>query len=84
MVGGTIADIWLAKEYVLFYFLILYFFAYYAKPVCNRRGVPMALFTLIVIAATGLAPVYAGWIEINPNLEWKWLQWVHMMQVKPR
>jgi hypothetical protein len=49
-----------------------------------RRGVPMALFTLIVIGATGLAPVYAGWIAINPNLEWKWLQWVHMMQVTPR
>ena len=44
----------------------------------------MALFTLIVIGATGLAPVYAGWIAINPNLEWKWLQWVHMMQVIPR
>ena len=49
----------------------------------NRRGVPMALFTLIVIGGTGLAPVYAGWISINPNLEWKWLQWVHMMQVMP-
>ena len=50
----------------------------------NRRGVPMAIFTLIVIGGTGLAPVYAGWIEINPHLEWKWLQWVHMMQVMPR
>jgi len=47
----------------------------------NRRGVPMALFTLIAIGGTGLAPVYAGWISINPNLEWKWIQWVHMMYV---
>ena len=44
----------------------------------------MAFFTLIVIGATGLAPAYVGWVEINPNLEWKWLQWVHMMQVMPR
>lgn len=43
----------------------------------------MALFTLIVIGGTGLPPVYSGWIAINPNLEWKWLQWVHMMQVIP-
>ena len=41
----------------------------------------MALFTLIAIGGTGLAPVYAGWISINPNLEWKWIQWVHMMYV---
>jgi hypothetical protein len=75
MVGGTIADIWLTKEYVF-----SPYFANHAEIfVVIRRGVPMALFTLIVIGATGLAPVYAGWIAINPNLEWKWLQWVHMM-----
>ena len=76
MVGGTIADIWLTKEYA---FLILILPIMLKLFFCNRRGVPMALFTLIVIGATGLAPVYSGWIEINPNLEWKWLQWVHMM-----
>jgi hypothetical protein len=57
------------------------YFAYNAK-----TFLPMALFTSIVIGATGigLAPVYAGWIAINSNLEWRWLQWVHMMQVMPR
>ena len=82
MVGGTIADIWLTKEYVY----LNSYVAYHAETLflITRRGVPMAIFTLIVIGATGLAPVYAGWIAINPNLEWKWLQWVHMMQVMSR
>ena len=62
-------------------FFIYSSLVYHVKNVfiVTRRGVPMALFTLIVIGATGLAPVYAGWIAINPKLEWKWLQWVHMM-----
>ena len=46
-----------------------------------RRGLPMALFTLIALGATGIGPAYAGWIEMNPKLEWKWVEWVHMMQV---
>ena len=41
----------------------------------------MALFTLIALGATGIGPAYAGWIEMNPKLEWKWVEWVHMMQV---
>jgi hypothetical protein len=39
----------------------------------------MALFTLIAIGGTGMGPVYAGWIAMDPKLEWKWVQWVHMM-----
>ena len=50
----------------------------------HRRGLPMSIFALLAVGGTGLGPVYAGWIEINPKLEWKWIQWIHMMQVIPR
>lgn len=46
-----------------------------------RRGVPMSLFSLLAIGGTGLGPVYSGWIEMNPRLEWRWIQWIAMMQV---
>ena len=44
----------------------------------------MSIFSLMAVGGTGFGPVYAGWIEINPNLEWKWIQWILMMQVIPR
>ncbi|KAJ2929472.1 hypothetical protein H1R20_g7617, partial [Candolleomyces eurysporus] len=43
------------------------------------RGLPMSFFTLVAVGANGLGPVFAGWIEHNPNLEWKWIQWVQMI-----
>ena len=49
-----------------------------------RRGLPMSVFALIALGGTGFGPVYSGWIEMNPKLEWKWIQWIHMMQVIPR
>ena len=49
-----------------------------------RRGLPMSIFALMALGGTGFGPVYAGWIELNPKLEWKWIQWIHMMQVIPR
>ncbi|KAF9005034.1 MFS polyamine transporter [Cyathus striatus] len=57
MVGGTIADIWSAKE----------------------RGLPMAWFSVAAIGGNGLGPFVAGWIENNPKLGWRWIQWTQMM-----
>ncbi|TFK39513.1 MFS polyamine transporter [Crucibulum laeve] len=57
MVGGTIADIWAAKE----------------------RGLPMSLFSLVAVGGNGIGPFIAGWIEMNPKLGWRWIQWVQMM-----
>ncbi|PPQ65504.1 hypothetical protein CVT24_010800 [Panaeolus cyanescens] len=57
MVGGTIADIWSAKD----------------------RGLPMSLFSVVAVGGTGLGPVFAGWIEMNTKLEWRWIQWIQMM-----
>jgi hypothetical protein len=41
----------------------------------------MSIFALTALGGIGLGPVYSGWIEMNPKLEWKWIQWIHMMQV---
>ncbi|RDB16005.1 Efflux pump atB [Hypsizygus marmoreus] len=57
MVGGTIADIWSARE----------------------RGLPMSIFAVCALGGTGLGPIYAGWIEMNPRLEWRWIQWIQMI-----
>lgn len=41
----------------------------------------MAFFALAAIGGTGLGPVGAGWIEMDPRLEWRWIQWIHFMCV---
>ncbi|KAF4570112.1 hypothetical protein EYR36_009918 [Pleurotus pulmonarius] len=45
----------------------------------HERGLPMALFSVAAIGGTGLGPVFAGWIEMNTNLEWRWIQWVQLI-----
>lgn len=40
------------------------------------RGQPMALFATAAIFGTGIGPVFAGWIEQNPSLGWRWIQHV--------
>ncbi|KAF8074571.1 MFS polyamine transporter [Lyophyllum atratum] len=45
----------------------------------HERGLPMSVFVLIAIGGTGLGPVYAGWIELNPHLGWRWIQWIQMI-----
>ncbi|KAJ8591030.1 MFS general substrate transporter [Rhizopogon salebrosus TDB-379] len=45
----------------------------------HERGQPMALFALAAVAATGLGPVIAGVIEADPQLGWRWIQWIHAM-----
>jgi hypothetical protein len=41
----------------------------------------MSIFTFIVIGSAGAGPVAAGWIEQNPHLRWRWIQWVTFMCV---
>ncbi|KAF8330493.1 MFS polyamine transporter [Amanita rubescens] len=43
------------------------------------RGIPMALFSLAAIGGAGLGPLMSGWIEVNPHLGWRWIQWIQMM-----
>ncbi|KDR67699.1 hypothetical protein GALMADRAFT_257977 [Galerina marginata CBS 339.88] len=43
------------------------------------RGLPMSIFAVMAVGGTGLAPVIAGWIEMNHKLQWKWIQWIQMM-----
>ena len=45
----------------------------------RRRGFPMSLYSVGIIASCGLGPTIAGWIEANPSLGWRWIQWVHVM-----
>ncbi|KAI5830150.1 MFS general substrate transporter [Schizophyllum commune Tattone D] len=44
-----------------------------------ERGIPMALFSIAAIGGTGLGPVASGWIEMNPHLGWRWIQWIQMI-----
>lgn len=41
----------------------------------------MSLFALSAVGAAGLAPTFAGLIEQNPHLQWRWIQWLNLMQV---
>lgn len=41
----------------------------------------MSIYALVAVGGTGLGPVAAGWIEMNPHLQWRWIQWIHMMSV---
>ncbi|KAG1776576.1 major facilitator superfamily domain-containing protein, partial [Suillus placidus] len=43
----------------------------------HQRGFPMSLYALAVTASCGLGPMIAGWIEANPSLQWRWIQWIH-------
>ncbi|KAF9443237.1 MFS polyamine transporter [Macrolepiota fuliginosa MF-IS2] len=43
-----------------------------------ERGFPMALFALVAVFSMGTGPAAAGWIEMNPRLQWKWIQWAQM------
>ena len=42
----------------------------------------MAIYSLLGIGGTGLGPVITGWIEMNARLQWRWIQWIHVMSVR--
>ncbi|KAF5362093.1 hypothetical protein D9756_002704 [Leucocoprinus leucothites] len=46
-------------------------------PVADR-GLPMAIFSFTSIFNLGMGAIMAGWIEMNPKLGWRWIQWVQM------
>ncbi|KZP30510.1 MFS general substrate transporter [Athelia psychrophila] len=45
----------------------------------SERSLPMSFYALVAVGGTGLGPVAAGWIEMNPHLQWRWIQWIHMI-----
>ncbi|SPO29152.1 related to multidrug resistant protein [Ustilago trichophora] len=42
----------------------------------KERGQPMALFATGAIFGTGIGPVWAGWVENNRRLGWRWIQYI--------
>ncbi|KAF7317662.1 MFS domain-containing protein [Mycena kentingensis (nom. inval.)] len=43
----------------------------------SERGRPMSIFTVTALASNGLGPLFSGWVEQNPRLEWRWIQYIH-------
>jgi MFS family permease len=41
----------------------------------------MSIFSLCIMASTGLGSVMGGFIEQYPNLQWRWIQWISLMYV---
>ena len=42
----------------------------------EERGQPMALFATGAIFGTGIGPVWAGWVEQNRRLGWRWIEYI--------
>ncbi|KAF7317701.1 Drug transporter [Mycena kentingensis (nom. inval.)] len=45
----------------------------------QERGLPMSIFSLAALSGTGVGPVWAGWVEMDPRLEWRWIHWIQMI-----
>ncbi|KAF7309455.1 Drug transporter [Mycena indigotica] len=45
----------------------------------QERGLPMSIFSVAALGGTGLGPVISGWIEMNPKLQWRWIEWIQMI-----
>ncbi|KAI9062694.1 MFS general substrate transporter [Trametes sanguinea] len=45
----------------------------------HERGMPMSLFATMALIGPGVGCVAAGWIEQNPHLQWRWIQWIHVI-----
>jgi hypothetical protein len=41
----------------------------------------MSIYSLVALGGSGLGPLAAGWVEMNPHLQWRWIQWIHAMSV---
>lgn len=41
----------------------------------------MAVFALMAVSGTAFAPVIFSWVEANPRLEWRWIQWIQIILV---
>ncbi|KAH9849849.1 MFS general substrate transporter [Lenzites betulinus] len=45
----------------------------------HERGMPMSLFSVMALIGPGVGCAAAGWIEQDPRLEWRWIQWIHVI-----
>lgn len=45
----------------------------------NERGPPMAIYSTANWIGNGIGGILGGWIEANPRLQWKWIQWVSLI-----
>ncbi|TFY78557.1 hypothetical protein EWM64_g5454 [Hericium alpestre] len=45
----------------------------------HERGLPMAIFSLVALGGTAVGPIAAGWIDMNPHMGWRWIQWIHVI-----
>ncbi|KAI0700142.1 MFS general substrate transporter [Cerioporus squamosus] len=45
----------------------------------SERGLPMSVFAIMIMAGPGLGCVASGWIEQNPHLQWRWIQYIHVI-----
>ncbi|KAF5355343.1 hypothetical protein D9758_006075 [Tetrapyrgos nigripes] len=45
----------------------------------QERGLPMCIFAVVALGFTGVGPMFAGWVEMNSNLQWRWIQWIQMI-----
>ncbi|KAJ7623748.1 MFS polyamine transporter [Roridomyces roridus] len=45
----------------------------------HDRGLPMAIFSVAAVGGSGIGPLVAGWIEANPKLEWRWIEWIQLI-----
>ncbi|KAH6916320.1 multidrug transporter [Coprinopsis sp. MPI-PUGE-AT-0042] len=45
----------------------------------QERGVPMSIYSSLALAGTGFGSVVGGWVEMNPHLQWRWIQWISLI-----
>ncbi|EIW77022.1 MFS general substrate transporter [Coniophora puteana RWD-64-598 SS2] len=41
-----------------------------------QRGLPMSIYSLLAMFGTSVGPVVGGWIDMNPNMHWRWIFWM--------
>ncbi|TXT07257.1 hypothetical protein VHUM_03427 [Vanrija humicola] len=44
-----------------------------------HRGLPMALFGFCAVFGTGFGAVTMAWVEVEPHLGWRWIQWIQFI-----
>jgi hypothetical protein len=47
----------------------------------SRRGLPMAVFSMVSMVTTGLGSIISAWLELDPHLQWRWIQRIQAMCV---
>ncbi|KAH6916322.1 multidrug transporter [Coprinopsis sp. MPI-PUGE-AT-0042] len=45
----------------------------------QERGVPMSIYSSLALAGMGFGTVVGGWVEMNPHLQWRWIQWIFLI-----